>query len=124
MISLKEIKVSFSEEFNRQYNLLLSEVKKEKIKGIKNSLNFQLLKAIDRTLDILKIDPDYGINIPKNLIPKKYISDYGINNLRKVNLPSYWRLCYTIKTDSFEIVSILLEFMNHKDYNKRFGYKK
>lgn len=121
---MKDIKVKFSKEFNKSYNLLLDEVKKEKNKGVKNSFNFQLLKAIDRTIDLLKVDPDYGKNIPKNLIPKKYILDYGINNLRKVNLPNFWRLCYTIHTDSYEIISILLEFMNHNDYNKKFKYKK
>jgi len=43
---LKEIKVNFSAEFNTEYNLLLSEVKKEKTNNIKNSLNFQLLKTL------------------------------------------------------------------------------
>jgi len=121
---LKEIKVYFSEKFSQDYNILIADVKKDKDKGIKNSHNFQLLKAIDRTIDILKLDPDYGVNIPKNLIPKKYVNELGINNLRKVDLPSYWRLCYTLKADSFEVISVLLEFMDHNVYNKRFGYKK
>ena len=121
---MKEIKVYFSDEFNIEYNILLETIKKEKDKGVENSYNFQLLKAIDRTIEQLKLDPGYGVNVPKNLIPRRYIDEFGINNLRKVDLPNFWRLCYTLKTDSFEIISILLEFMNHDTYNKRFGYKK
>jgi hypothetical protein len=81
------------------------------------------LNAINRNIDLLKLNPDYGVHIPKNLIPKKYILEYGINNLRKIDLPNFWRLCYTLKTDSFEIISILLEFVDHKKYNKIFKYK-
>ncbi len=82
-----------------------------------------MLNAINRSIDLLKINPDYGINIPKNLLPKKYLVDYKINNLRKIDLPNYWRLCYTIRTDAFEIISLLLEFIDHKQYNKIFKYK-
>ena len=120
----KEIIVSFGPEFEEEYNSLLSESEKEKMKGISNSFNMQLLKAIDRAIELLKIQPDYGIHIPKNLIPKKFIEKYGINNLWKVNIPHGWRLLYTLSTGKLEIITILLEFMDHDEYNKLFGYKK
>ncbi|MFH1545024.1 MAG: hypothetical protein ABIE23_02980 [archaeon] len=120
----KEIKVSFSPEFDEEYRKLLKEVVEDRERGIENSFNIQLLKAIDRTISLLKIQSDYGIHIPKNRIPREFTEKYGINNLWKVDLPSSWRLCYTLKTSRIEILTILLEFINHKRYNKLFGYKK
>ena len=47
---------------------------------------------------------------------------YEINNLWKYNLPNGWRLIYTVKASSVEIVSIILEWSDHKSYERRFGY--
>jgi len=49
---------------------------------------------------------------------------YGVANLWKVNLPDYWRMVYTITGNELEIISILLEFMDHKKYDKIFRYRK
>ena len=38
------------------------------------------------------------------------------------NLPNAWRLVYTIKEDEIRILSIILEWFNHKDYEKKFNY--
>lgn len=119
----KIISVNFSKEFNEEYLAIKNIVEMEIKKGLLNSKNHQLLTKIDRTVEILKINPDYGISIPRNLIPKELIKEYSINNLRKVNLTNYWRLCYTLKTDSIEIVSIILNVMDHKKYNKLFKYR-
>jgi len=119
----KIISVNFSKEFNEEYLAIKNMVEMEIKKGLLNSKNHQLLTKIDRTIELLKIEPDYGIAVPKNIIPKELIKEYGINNLRKVNLSHAWRLCYTLKTDSIEIVSIILNVMDHKKYNKLFGYK-
>jgi len=123
MKSKKLISVSFSKEFNEEYLAIKNIVNMEVKKGLLNSQNHQLLTKIDRTISILKTNPDYGVAIPRNVIPKELIKEYGINNLRKVNLSHAWRLCYTLKTDSVEIVSIILNVMDHKKYNKLFGYK-
>ncbi|HOZ36189.1 MAG TPA: hypothetical protein PLK55_04375 [archaeon] len=123
MKSKKIISVYYSREFNEEYLAIKAVVDMEVKKGLLNSQNHQLLTKIDRTIEILKSDPDYGVSIAKDIIPKELIKEYNINNLRKVNLSNYWRLCYTIKTDSVEIVSIVLKVMDHKKYNKLFGYK-
>ncbi|MBU1939144.1 MAG: hypothetical protein ABH854_00265 [Candidatus Diapherotrites archaeon] len=120
----KEIKVSHSSEFDKEYSELVEVVSAEKKKGVENSFNNQLLKAIGRKIDLLKIQPDCGIHVPKNRIPKGFIIKYEINNLWKVNLPGDWRLCYTLNTGRLEILAILLEYMDHDRYNKLFGYKK
>ncbi len=120
----KEIQVRFSPEFDTGYGKLLAEVEGERRRGIRNSSNSQLLRAIDRAIEQLSIEPAFGIHIPKNRIPKKYLKEYGINNLWKLNLPGAWRLLYTLDTGKLEIVAILLEYMDHGKYSGLFGYKK
>ena len=64
-----------------------------------------------------------GIQFPKDLIPKEYIKKYEINNLWKYNLPGAWRLLYTITTpNKIEIISVVLDWMNHKDYERLFKF--
>ena len=120
----KQIRVLFSPYFDTEYAALVEQIKKEKAEKIVNSQNMQLLKAIDRVINVLKVDPDYGIHISKNLMPKQLIQDYQINNLWKINLPNGWRLLYTLSTNRLEIIALLLDFLDHKKYDKLFGYKK
>ena len=63
-----------------------------------------------------------GIQIPTRLIPKVYSKNYHIKNLWKYNLPDAWRLLYSIENNRILVVSIVLEWMNHKDYERRFKY--
>lgn len=63
-----------------------------------------------------------GIQIPKKLIPREYIKKYNVKNLWKYNLPDAWRLIYSIEGKSLLVFSIILEWMNHKEYERRFGY--
>lgn len=83
----------------------------------------QLYKFISRALDELKKNPECGIHIPKRLIPKVYIKKYRINNLWKYNLPGAWRLIYSIAGSEAEVVSIVLEWMSHREYERRFHYQ-
>lgn len=63
-----------------------------------------------------------GIQIPKRLIPKEYIIKYNVHNLWKYNLPDAWRLIYSIENQDILVVSIVLEWMDHKTYEKKFKY--
>ena len=72
----------------------------------------------------LKKNASCGVKIPKRLWPAEYVRKYGVTNLRKYNLPDGWRLIYTIVGSEVEIISVILEWFDHKDYAKRFGYKK
>ena len=47
---------------------------------------------------------------------------YKVTNLWKYDLPNAWRLIYTVDTDEVMIVAIILEWFDHKDYEKRFKY--
>lgn len=84
----------------------------------------QLLKAIDREKNNLKINPQHGLHIPRKNISKAVASRYGTDRLWKIDLVGYWRLIYTITGDDVKIIAFVLEFMNHKEYDKIFGYKK
>jgi mRNA-degrading endonuclease RelE of RelBE toxin-antitoxin system len=63
-----------------------------------------------------------GVHIPKRLIPREYARKYEVDNLWKYNLPNAWRLIYSIKGGKVVVMTIILEWMNHKEYEKRFGY--
>lgn len=82
----------------------------------------QLFKFLQRAIKDLKSNPFAGIRIPSKLWPKEYIKKYKINNLRKYDLPNAWRLIYTIKGNELEIVSVLIEWFNHKNYERKFNY--
>ena len=62
-----------------------------------------------------------GIQIPKRLIPKEY-RKYGIDNLWKYNLPEAWRLLYSVAAGEEVVISIVIEWLDHKSYERRFGY--
>lgn len=83
-----------------------------------------LLRAIDRKIEIIKDNHRYGNPIAKILIPKEYEQKYEANNLFRVELPNFWRMLYTVKNNEIEIIAFILDIVNHKDYNKKFGYKK
>ncbi len=83
----------------------------------------QLKEWLDRAVGDLGKNAFSGIQIAKRLIPQEYYQKYGpLDNLWKYNLPNAWRLIYTIKRDEVVVLSIVLEWMKHKEYEKRFGY--
>lgn len=62
-------------------------------------------------------------NAKKELIPKRYIQKHGINNLWIYDLRDGWRLLYTVVNPTkIEILAIVLDWMNHKDYEKLFNF--
>lgn len=82
----------------------------------------KLYMWINRAMDDLEEDAFCGTQIPKKLIPKTYIKKYGVDNLWKYDLPNAWRLIYSVTDGEVCVVSIILEWMNHKDYERRFKY--
>ena len=55
-------------------------------------------------------------------IPKKGIKNvlikHEVKSIRIYNLPKAWRLLYSVQADQIGIISIILDWMNHKDYEK------
>jgi len=93
----------------------------EKLKDSKTE-DKKLYKWIIRAFEDLENNSFSGIQIPKKLIPKVYIEKYKIDNLWKYDLPSGWRLIYAVQNGKICVLSIILEWMSHKDYEKRFKY--
>lgn len=108
------------DEFDDLNKIVAYEIKK----GVSNSVHQILLNSILQKVSILKDNPEYGVHIPKDRIPKEYIKNYGVTNLWKVNLSGAWRMIYTVRGSELEIISLILDMMNHRDYEKKFKYKK
>lgn len=82
----------------------------------------QLYDFIDRARKDLKTNPLCGTKLPKSLWPKEYIKKFEITNLWKYDLPNGWRLIYTIQTNEVMILNVILEWFDHKEYERRFKY--
>ena len=82
----------------------------------------KLHKGIVRAFNDIENNVFCGIQIPKRLIPKEYIQKFGVKNLWKYNLPDAWRLIYSVEGKNLLIFSIILEWLDHKTYERRFRY--
>lgn len=82
-----------------------------------------LLRSIQRIIEILKTNPQFGDPVRKQLIPQK-CSELGVQNLYRVELSNYWRMLYTLEGNQVEIFCFVLSIMDHQEYDKLFGYKK
>ena len=84
----------------------------------------QLFEFLERAFKDIEENAFCGIQIPKRLIPKEYLQKYGVDNLWKYNLPNAWRLLYSVGREEVTVVGIVLEWGKHKEYNRKFGYKR
>jgi Txe/YoeB family toxin of Txe-Axe toxin-antitoxin module len=83
----------------------------------------EIKKSIKKAIRDIEENAFCGLPIPKRVIPKEYIRKYKAKNLWKYDLPSGWRLIYTVTTpNKIEILSIILEWFNHPSYERRFHY--
>ncbi|MBW6442319.1 hypothetical protein K0A97_00865 [Patescibacteria group bacterium] len=84
--------------------------------------NERLYKEITKALNDICKNAFCGRNVKKKLIPKELIQRYKINNLWIYNLRKDWRLLYSIGRDEIDVLAIVLDWMNHKDYEKLFKF--
>lgn len=82
----------------------------------------QIFVFITRAIRDIERNRTVGENIPKRLIPKYYIVKYKLDNLWWYELPNGWRLLYTLAGGKASIVSIIVEWLDHPNYERRFGY--
>ena len=109
----KNIKISFvSDKLEKEFDKLRFGRSDER------ELFFQIINAFDD----MKNNLNNCIKIPKKLWPKFYVKKYKINNLWKYNLKKGWRIIFTLESKELIVISIVLEILNHKEYEKRFGY--
>lgn len=119
----KEIEIIITGDAKEFYEMLNVKIREEQAKNITSSKNQTLMNSIQNKIELLKKDPSYGIQIPKNRIPKEYISEYDVNNLWKINLSGYWRMIYALQGKEIKIIALIMDIFNHKEYNKKFRYK-
>ena len=124
MFKGKPVKVIMTGEAKDEFDELNKLVGEEISKGITSSDHQTLLNSIKQKIEILKANPEYGTHVEKDRIPKEYVRIYDVTNIWKVDLASAWRMIYTIRGSEVDIIALILDLMNHKDYNKKFGYKK
>lgn len=128
----KHVAVKLLGSAKAEYASLQEIVEKEKKQGVNSSFHQTLLKSVDSKIQILKTNYDYGVQIPRKLILKKYLEEFEVTNLWKVDLSGFWRMIYTLKQPQreeteVEVLSIwldVLDIIDHDKYNKIFGYKK
>lgn len=74
-----------------------------------------------RTLrSILLADCLHGDVVRKDRIPRFLRDRYGLENLYVEDLPSFWRLLYTIVRDRGERYIVVIEIVDHETYSKWF----
>jgi hypothetical protein len=103
------------------FSKLYSDIKERSNKGEGDAS--VLLKIIDNGIEKLDNNHLAGQKIQKKLWPDHYSEKYGIRNLWRLRLDSYWRLIYTLLGTKIKIMAVVLEVLDHKKYNRRFGYK-
>ncbi len=94
---------------------------KKSFERLKNS-DEKLYSFICRAFEDIEENVFCGIQVPKRLIPKEYIQRFNIRNVWKYNLPGAWRLLYSVEGKNLIVFSIILEWMDHKTYERRFKY--
>lgn len=124
MFKGKTVKVVMTGDAKEEFEHLNLLIGQEISQGITQSEHQTLMNAIKQKIEFLKANPEYGIHVPKDRIPREYVNKYDANNLWKVNLSGAWRMIYTIRGQEVEIVALILDIMNHKDYDKKFGYRR
>ena len=80
-------------------------------------------KGLTRAIKDLQENAFCGRNVKKSLIPANLAKKYGINNLWIYNLPNAWRMIYALTpSKEIEIIAVVLDWMDHKDYERLFGF--
>lgn len=87
-----------------------------------NEIEKGLYRWLIRAFKDIERNAFCGIQIPKRLIPKQYLRKYKVHNLWKYNLPNAWRLLYSIESNKLIVVAIILEWIDHKKYERKLKY--
>ena len=115
---MKLVKVVLSPEAEEAYKQLNGLAANSKLER-------SILNAIKKKVELIKMNPHYGNPMAKKLIPREYVLKYGVTNLFRVELSGFWRMLYTLTNDETEvvIVAFVLDIIDHKEYDRKFGYK-
>ncbi|MEK6960891.1 MAG: hypothetical protein AABX47_06985 [Nanoarchaeota archaeon] len=96
----KPVRVVFIDEAQEAYKQLNKTVGDQQTQGKTKTDEIQLWNSIQQKISLIKQNPFYGDNIPKQQIPKTM----NVTNLWRAELTGYWRMLYTIKGDNIEVI--------------------
>jgi hypothetical protein len=114
---MKEVRVILSQEAEEVYKKLNEEAEN-------NKQSRMILKAVNNKIELIKSNVHYGNPVAKDLIPEEYKQKYSVINLFRVELPTFWRMLYTLtNNEEVEIIAFVLDILSHPEYDKKFGYK-
>ncbi len=82
----------------------------------------RLYKEIEKAMTDICNNAFCGRNVKKSLIPKELAKKYELKNLWIYNLRVDWRLLYTVGKDEIDILAVVLDWINHKDYERLFNF--
>ncbi len=111
----RETKVVLLGDAKKIFSKLESEMNSNKQSKI-------LYVSIARSLKRIEVNPHAGIQISKKLIPKIYVRKYEVTNLWKINVSQFWRIIYWVDGKQVKVVSLVVDIVDHKQYDKIFGY--
>lgn len=120
----KPVRVILIGEAEKEFKRLNEIVGLQFTHGKESTEEMQLLRSIKQKIEFIKLNPFYGENIQKHLIPKEYILKHDISNLFRTELSNFWRMIYTVKGDQVEIICFVLDILDHPEYDNKFGYRK
>jgi Txe/YoeB family toxin of Txe-Axe toxin-antitoxin module len=87
------------------------------------------LKLLNKAIDKLKYDFKSGQILQKKVYPsaykeysKKYADEITIDKLWVLKISSDWRVIYTVVGNEVDIISFILDSMNHKKYDRKFNF--
>lgn len=69
---------------------------------------------------VLLVDCLHGEVIRKSAIPRGLRARYDLGNLYVEDLPSFWRLLYTIVNRGGRRVIVVIEIVSHQEYGRWF----
>ena len=82
----------------------------------------RLFKEVNKAIQEICQNSFCGRNVKKKLIPKELVQKHKIDNLWIYNLRKDWRLLYSVGRDEIELIAVILDWMDHKDYEKLFKF--
>jgi len=78
-----------------------------------------IVKRLEAITSVLKSDLLRG-EVVKKPLPRELVAKYGVDNLFVEDLPSFWRLIYSVAREGTERHLLILEIVDHTAYDRWF----
>ncbi len=92
----------------------------EKLETSREPPSSSIARRVRALKPILLSDCLHGEVVKREMIPPDLRKKYGVENLFVEDLPSFWRLMYTIVRDRGERYIVVIEIVDHRKYDKWF----